>query len=278
MKRTTAATGVALLTALLLSCADPPAFTENDLDGFAGCAVLLDGKSGTVVSLLRPEIAAERPFIAGDALRLATLLVAIEKRLVDPDGGFTCRDDGRETPVGLADALAAPCASVFTEMERKIPWEEMRRYLLLFGFGAPTRLGGPLENAGELPDHLIGERGWNLWDDTSIRITPLQGAVFFRRLVRGDLPLRRETIDEALRLLGRGGATGGRRGTKGARLSGSYRGEHFSFAWAEAEFRSGRRELVAHVFLLGKGDGPDGKRAGQILDNWWEREKRKGKN
>lgn len=255
-----------VITGLLAGCAERPTFDEADMGGRAGTAIVLDGRSGAVRSMVHSDIAAERVFIAGNALRLATLLVALEKEIVDPAGSFRCPGEENHPggPLGLRDALTLPCRSVFREMQRKIPWKEMTVYLRSFGLGSPSGLGGPDEATGDLPALQDGDGAWDLWGNTAIRITPLQLVHLFRRLVDRDLPLHRETMERALQLLGC------EESGESARISGFYRESLFSYAWSMAELGRGNDRVIVLIFLLGNSDGVDVEEATAILDRWWK--------
>lgn len=260
---------VLLAAALAAGCSGRPSMEEADLQGHPGTAIVLDAASGAAEGVVRPGLAMERVFIAGDALRLATLLAGLEKGIVDPAGPFHCpggergEADPGAGPVTLREAFDRPCRHVFREIERKIPWREMASYLEEFGFGAPTGLGGPAEASGTVPDLLEGEGAWDLWERREIRMTPAQLAAFIGRLLRRDLPLRADTMERAIGILG-----GDERG-RGAAMSGSFRERGFSYAWEAAALGDGRRDMIVLVFLLGDGAGVERGEAERIVRDWW---------
>ncbi len=254
-----------LIISFLASCSKGSLFDLDDMAGHPGTAIILDGETGAVRSIVRPEIASERVFLAGNALRLATLLVAIEEELLDPEGSFHCPGEGNHPsgPLRMEEAFALPCRHLFRQIELKILWKEMEGYLRSFGFGSPSGLGGPDEAAGDLPRLLESDYAGDLWENRSIRITPLQLVHFFSRLATGDLPLRGETMERALRLLGDGGRGGH------ARVAGSYEEEHFSYAWSMAELEGNGERVMILIFLLGGSDGVESEESTTLLQEWW---------
>ncbi len=152
-----------------------------------GAAAVLDLKSGKLLAVYHPDVAARRLAMPGSAVKPFTLMTLIDSGKVKPDEKFLCRRDVRVGKVNLtcshpqtgqpfdaATALAYSCNDYFTTMAGRLTGQELREAFVRAGLSA---------KAGLLPNEVTGsvvltqtreQRQLQAIGEFGVHVTPLE--------------------------------------------------------------------------------------------------------
>jgi hypothetical protein len=151
----------------------------NALGSRAGTVVVMDAKSGRIVTMVNQDWAIKEGFKPCSTIKLVTGVAGISEKLIDPDGNIT----GDTMKLELNDALAYSNNAYFQRVGVKMGNEKMIEYARRLGLGQKTGINAPGEFAGKLPYGNKNPRIYSHADD--FEVTPLQLAVMVTAISNG---------------------------------------------------------------------------------------------
>lgn len=147
-----------------------------------GTFVLLDMKTGRVMTH-NPSRASKR-YIPASTFKIANSIIGLETGAVKnvdeilPYGGKPQPFPEWEHDMGLRDAIRISAVPIYQELARRIGLERMNEWVTRLGYGNIT----------------IGSVVDQFWLHGPLEISALEQAQFLARFVKGQLPIRAETI------------------------------------------------------------------------------------
>ncbi len=167
----------------------------NALGNRAGTVVVMEAKTGRVVTMVNQEWAIKEGFKPCSTIKLVTGVAGISENLIDPDGNIT----GESSRLDLSDALAHSNNPYFQRVGVKMGTETMIDYAKQLGLGQKTGINADGETTGRLP---IGNRNPRIYSHADdFEVTPLQLAVMVTAISNGGKRIvpqfRRERTESA---------------------------------------------------------------------------------
>jgi membrane peptidoglycan carboxypeptidase len=151
----------------------------NALGERAGTVVVMEAKTGKIVTMVNQEWAVRHGFKPCSTIKLVTGVAGLNEGLITADGRVTGSVGGME----LDYALAKSNNAYFQRVGANLGSEKMISYAKRLGLGQPTGINLDRENAGKLPYGNNNARIYSHADD--FEVTPLQLAVMVTALSNG---------------------------------------------------------------------------------------------
>lgn len=151
----------------------------NALGERAGTVVVMEAKTGKIVTMVNQEWAVRHGFKPCSTIKLVTGVAGLNEGLITADGRVTGSSGGME----LDYALAKSNNPYFQRVGANLGSEKMISYAKRLGLGQPTGINLDRENAGKLPYGNNNARIYSHADD--FEVTPLQLAVMVTALSNG---------------------------------------------------------------------------------------------
>lgn len=151
----------------------------NALGDHAGTVVVMDAKSGKIVTMVNQDWAIKEGFKPCSTIKLVTGVAGLNENVIDPDGNIS----GDSMKMDLDDALAYSNNAYFQRVGVKMGNEKMISYAKKLGLGERTGINADGEYAGKLPFGNSNPRIYSHADD--FEVTPLQLAVMVTALSNG---------------------------------------------------------------------------------------------
>ena len=149
------------------------------LGGAAGTVVVMEPKTGRVLSIVNQDWAVRQSFKPCSTIKLVTGIAGINENKIAQSGIIS----ERSFPMNLDDALAYSNNSYFQVVGSQIGNQRVIGYARSLGLGAPTGVNLPGEIPGKLPWNNSNPRIYSHGDD--FEVTPLQLAVMVSAITNG---------------------------------------------------------------------------------------------
>jgi penicillin-binding protein 2 len=160
----------------------------------------------------------------GSTFKLVTATAALEEELIRPDekmplpcGGvfrygnsfFHCWNRSGHGPLDVAGGLKNSCNVFFFQVGLRVGIDNFNKYSRVYGYGGPTGVSLPHENAGLIPDRERLERKWgkkwprgevvnNAIGQGQVLLTPIQELVAFSAFANGGRLYRPRLVTRAV--------------------------------------------------------------------------------
>jgi stage II sporulation protein D len=163
----------------------------------SGTVIVMDPQTGRIRAIVNPEIAFEKTFPLGSAVKPFTTVAAFKAGIIDDDTRAVCHEKYSHhafqttcshprdlPPLNPTEAIAYSCNYYFSTVGEKLPESTFRNTLNEFGFGSKTGVNDDQEASGEIergdwrPQNAIGEGSY-------LQATPLQVIDAYAALVNG---------------------------------------------------------------------------------------------
>lgn len=151
----------------------------NALGDRAGTIVVMEAKTGRVVTMVNQEWAIKKGYKPCSTVKLVTGVAGINENRITPDGAIS-GDSGR---MDLDDALAYSNNPYFQRVGSGLGSDKLIQYAKQLGLGQPTGINAEGEYAGKLPYGNNNPRIYSHADD--FEVTPLQLAVMVTTIANG---------------------------------------------------------------------------------------------
>lgn len=151
----------------------------NALGNRAGTVVVMEAKTGKIVTMVNQDWAVRHGFKPCSTIKLVTGVAGLNEGLINGDGLVTGSGGGMD----LDFALAKSNNPYFQRVGANLGSTKMIEYAKRLGLGAPTGINVPGENPGRLPYGNNNARIYSHADD--FEVTPLQLAVMVTALSNG---------------------------------------------------------------------------------------------
>ena len=151
----------------------------NALGGHAGTVVVMEAKTGKVVTIVNQDWAIRDSFKPCSTIKLVTGVAGINENIIDGDGKIT----NSSTRMGLDYALAKSNNVYFQRVGVNMGSNKMIQYAKSLGLGEKTGINAEGETPGKLPYGNSNARIYSHGDDFAV--TPLQLAVMVSALSNG---------------------------------------------------------------------------------------------
>ena len=151
----------------------------NALGGHAGTVVVMEAKTGKVVTIVNQDWAIRDSFKPCSTIKLVTGVAGINENIIDSDGKIT----NSSTKMGLDYALAKSNNVYFQRVGVNMGSNKMIQYAKSLGLGEKTGINAEGETPGKLPYGNSNARIYSHGDDFAV--TPLQLAVMVSALSNG---------------------------------------------------------------------------------------------
>lgn len=145
----------------------------------AGTVVVMEAKTGRVVTMVNQDWAIKHGFKPCSTIKLVTGVAGVNEKLIDGEGNIT----GNSMAMKLDDALAKSNNPYFQRVGSDLGNEKMIDYAKRLGLGQKTGINAEGENPGKLPYGNKNLRIYSHADD--FEVTPLQLAVMVTALSNG---------------------------------------------------------------------------------------------
>lgn len=149
------------------------------LQGTAGTVVVMDPKTGRVLSMVNQDWAVRQAFKPCSTIKLVTAIGGLNENRIVP-GGLIAE---RSFAMNLDDALAYSNNSYFQMVGSQMGNQKMIVYARALGLGERTGINFPGESVGRLPWTNSNARIYSHGDD--FEVTPLQLAVMVSAITNG---------------------------------------------------------------------------------------------
>jgi penicillin-binding protein 2 len=151
----------------------------NALGERAGTVVVMDAKSGKIVTMVNQAWAIKEGFKPCSTIKLVTGVAGLNENRIEQDGTIT----GDSMRMDLDDALAYSNNAYFQRVGVRMGTDKMISYAKRLGLGEKTGINADGEYAGKLPYGNSNPRIYSHADD--FEVTPLQLAVMVTALSNG---------------------------------------------------------------------------------------------
>jgi hypothetical protein len=145
----------------------------------AGTVVVMEAKTGKIVTMVNQDWAIHDGFKPCSAIKLVTGVAGLNEGVINGDGNIT----GETGNLDLDDALAYSNNAYFQRVGVKMGTDKMIEYAKDLGLGQKTGINAPGEYAGKLPYGNSNPRIYSHADD--FEVTPLQLAVMVSAISNG---------------------------------------------------------------------------------------------
>ena len=150
----------------------------NALGSRAGTVVVMEAKTGKVLTIVNQDWAIRNAFKPCSTIKLVTGVAGINERVINDDGHI-----GNSNGMVLQDALAHSNNAYFQRVGSNLGGKKMVEYAETLGLGEPTGLNMAGETGGRVPHGNNNARIYSHGDD--FEVTPLQLAVLVSELSNG---------------------------------------------------------------------------------------------
>lgn len=157
----------------------------NALGNRAGTVVVMNPKTGRVLSIVNQEWALRKGFKPCSTIKLVTGLAGLSESVIDPFETINI-SAGRNFPLDLTDSLAFSNNGYFQSVGGRVGFDKIISYARQFGLGEATGINHPNEYAGRLPLYKTGyavNRMCSHGDD--FEVTPMQLGVMASAIGNG---------------------------------------------------------------------------------------------
>ncbi len=151
----------------------------NALGGHAGTVVVMEAKTGKILTIVNQEWAIRDSFKPCSTIKLVTGVGGLNENIIDSDGRIT----RSSTQMDLDYALAKSNNVYFQRVGSNMGSGKMIQYAKSLGLGEKTGINAEGETAGKLPYGNNNARIYSHGDD--FEVTPLQLAVMVSALSNG---------------------------------------------------------------------------------------------
>lgn len=151
----------------------------NALGNHAGTVVVMEAKTGKIVTMVNQDWAIKKSFKPCSTIKLVTGAAGKNEGLVNSDGVLTKQNARRN----LDDALAFSDNTYFQRIGMDLGNEKMISYARALGLGEKTGINADGETSGKLPYGNNNLRIYSHGDD--FEVTPLQLAVAVTAITNG---------------------------------------------------------------------------------------------
>jgi penicillin-binding protein 2 len=151
----------------------------NALGGHAGTVVVMEAKTGKIVTIVNQDWAIRDSFKPCSTIKLVTGVAGINENIIDGDGKIT----KSSTKMDLDYALAKSNNTYFQRVGVNMGSNKMIQYAKSLGLGEKTGINAEGETPGKLPYGNNNARIYSHGDD--YEVTPLQLAVMVSALSNG---------------------------------------------------------------------------------------------
>lgn len=146
----------------------------------AGSVVVMEAKTGKILTIVNQEWAARQPIKPCSTIKLVTGIAGLNEGIIDPNDGRTKDIPNR---LDLDDSLAFSENSYFQRVGSAVGNEKMLAYSRQLGLGRPTGINMENESPGSLPIGNNNPRVYSHGD--SFEVTGLQLAVMVSAITNG---------------------------------------------------------------------------------------------
>lgn len=151
----------------------------NALGGHAGTVVVMEAKTGKILTIVNQDWAIRDSFKPCSTIKLVTGVGGINENIIDGDGKIT----NSSTRMDLDYALAKSNNGYFQRVGINMGSSKMIQYASTLGLGEKTGINAEGETPGRLPYGNSNARIYSHGDD--FEVTPLQLAVMVSALSNG---------------------------------------------------------------------------------------------
>ena len=151
----------------------------NALGGHAGTVVVMEAKTGKIVTIVNQDWAIRDSFKPCSTIKLVTGVGGLNENIIDGDGHIT----RSSTQMNLDYALAKSNNAYFQRVGVNMGSGKMVQYARTLGLGEKTGINAPGETPGKVPYGNNNARIYSHGDD--FEVTPLQLAVLVSALSNG---------------------------------------------------------------------------------------------
>ena len=151
----------------------------NALGGHAGTVVVMEAKTGKIMTIVNQDWAIRDSFKPCSTIKLVTGVAGINENVIDGDGKIR----NSSTQMDLDYALAKSNNGYFQRVGVNMGSPKMIAYAKSLGLGEKTGINAPGETPGKLPYGNNNARIYSHGDD--FEVTPLQLAVMVSALSNG---------------------------------------------------------------------------------------------
>lgn len=151
----------------------------NALGDNAGTVVVMEAKTGRIVTMVNQDWAIRQGFKPCSTIKLVTGVAGLNEKLIEQDGTIA----GNGMRMSLDDALARSNNAYFQRVGANLGSEKMIDYATRLGLGQKTGINAEGENPGKLPFGNNNARIYSHADDFAV--TPLQLAVMVTAIANG---------------------------------------------------------------------------------------------
>jgi len=151
----------------------------NALGGHAGTVVVMEAKTGKIVTIVNQDWAIRDSFKPCSTIKLVTGVGGLNENIIDNDGHIT----NSSTRMGLDYALAKSNNGYFQRVGINMGSSKMVQYARTLGLGEKTGINAEGETPGRVPNGNSNPRIYSHGDD--FEVTPLQLAVLVSALSNG---------------------------------------------------------------------------------------------
>ena len=149
----------------------------NALGNHAGTVVVMEAKTGKIVTIVNQEWAIKHGFKPCSTIKLVTGVAGINENIINDEGEI------KRSKMELDDALAYSSNSYFQRVGVNMGSSKMIDYAKKLGLGERTGINAEGENPGRLPYGNNNARIYSHGDD--FEVTPLQLAVMVSAISNG---------------------------------------------------------------------------------------------
>lgn len=151
----------------------------NALGERAGTILVMDARTGRVITMVNQEWAIKQGFKPCSTIKLVTGVAGLHENLIDPTGSLI----GDTMKMSLDDALAYSNNVYFQRVGANLGSDKMIYYAKRLGLGQKTGINADGETIGKLPYGNNNPRIYSHADD--FEVTPLQLAVMVTAISNG---------------------------------------------------------------------------------------------
>lgn len=151
----------------------------NALGERAGTVVVMEAKTGKIVTMVNQEWGIKQGFKPCSTIKLVTGVAGLNEKLIDNDGNLT----NNSMQMNLDDAIARSNNPYFQRVGTNLGSDKMIEYAKKLGLGQKTGINAEGETVGKLPYGNNNPRIYSHADD--FEVTPLQLAVMVTAISNG---------------------------------------------------------------------------------------------